>query len=167
MVALELIHTYYAYNRWANDRILTFAERLLPTQFTAKVGASFDSVRDTLVHVMNVERNWICRCRELPLLPNVEFDQVDDMLTIRQHWAQIEATTQAYIETLDEATLAQVIHYVNSRGQPNAFPIWQMLLHQNNHAMQHRSEVAVMLTQFGHSPGDMDFLIYIDSLQKS
>ena len=167
MVALELIQTYYTYNRWANRRILSFAEKLTPTQFTAKVGASFDSVRDTLVHTMNVERNWICRCRELPLSPNVEFDQVEDLATIQQHWAQIEATTEAYISTLDETMLARVIQYINSRGHPNAFPIWQMLLHQGNHAMQHRSEVAVMLTQFGHSPGDMDFLIYLDSLPKS
>jgi uncharacterized damage-inducible protein DinB len=36
------------------------------------------------------------------------------------------------------------------------------MMHQVNHATQHRSEAAVMLTQFGHSPGWLDLLYYID-----
>ena len=33
-----------------------------------------------------------------------------------------------------------------------------MMLHVANHGTQHRSEVAAMLTGFGHSPGDLDVL---------
>ena len=44
------------------------------------------------------------------------------------------------------------------------------MLHQANHATQHRtplrgvlrSEVAAMLTQFGHSPGELDLLRYLE-----
>jgi uncharacterized damage-inducible protein DinB len=36
------------------------------------------------------------------------------------------------------------------------------MIHQVNHATQHRSEVAVLLTQCDHSPGWLDFLHFID-----
>jgi uncharacterized damage-inducible protein DinB len=35
------------------------------------------------------------------------------------------------------------------------------MLHQANHATQHRSEVAAMLTQFGQSPGWLDLIFYL------
>jgi uncharacterized damage-inducible protein DinB len=81
-------------------------------------------------------------------------------------WAVIEADTQSFVKGVTEDDLARVIHYINSQGTPCAYPLWQMMVHQANHAAQHRSEVAVMLTQFGFSPGGLDFLVYIDSMQK-
>jgi uncharacterized damage-inducible protein DinB len=35
-----------------------------------------------------------------------------------------------------------------------------MMQHIANHGTQHRSEVAAMLTEAGHSPGDIDMLFY-------
>jgi uncharacterized damage-inducible protein DinB len=55
-----------------------------------------------------------------------------------------------------------MIAYTNTKGKPFAYPLWQLMLHQANHATQHRSENAAMLTRFGHSPGDLDFVLYLD-----
>jgi uncharacterized damage-inducible protein DinB len=38
--------------------------------------------------------------------------------------------------------------------------VWHVLLHVLNHNTQHRAEAAAMLTDLGHSPGDIDMLIY-------
>lgn len=73
--------------------------------------------------------------------------------------------TQTFVTSIDEPQLARLIHYVNAQAEPNAYPLWQILVHQVIHATQHRSEVAGMLTQFGHSPGWLDFLIFFDSNQ--
>ena len=49
------IQILYAYDRWANTRVLSAASRLSPEQFTRDLGGSFRSVRDTLVHIIGGE----------------------------------------------------------------------------------------------------------------
>jgi uncharacterized damage-inducible protein DinB len=50
-----------------------------------------------------------------------------------------------------------------TRWDGKTYPLvrWQMLQHLLLHSMQHRSEAALMLTDYGHSPGDIDFLFFI------
>lgn len=160
---LDLIRLLYTYNTWANGRILDTTAQLTPDQFVAKAGASFDSVRDTLVHTMSAQWMWLSRWQGTSPRSMLNPADYPDLDTLRQRWAEIEKDTQAFRATLDEATLKQVVEYTNTRGQPFAHLLWQLMLHQVNHATQHRSEVAVVLTQFGHSPGGLDLILFLGS----
>jgi uncharacterized damage-inducible protein DinB len=40
--------------------------------------------------------------------------------------------------------------------------LWQVIAHVAHHGMQHRSEAALLLTHFGHSPGDIDMVFWLD-----
>ena len=63
---------------------------------------------------------------------------------------------------LDDARLAAVVEYTNVQGEPWAYPLWQQMIHQVNHATQHRSEAAMMLTKLSRSPGLLDLLYFVD-----
>ena len=157
-----VICNLYDYNAWANGRILDTASRLTPAQLVAPGGASFDSVRDTLVHTMSAQwiylERWLGRSpREWP-----EAGSFPDLAAIRSRWDVIERDTQTFVLTLDDARLAAVVEYTNMQGERWAYPLWQQMIHQVNHATQHRSEAAVLLTQLGDSPGWLDLLYFVD-----
>ncbi|HEY4688378.1 MAG TPA: DinB family protein [Anaerolineae bacterium] len=162
---VDYIRALYAYNAWANERSLDTAAQLSAEQFFVRAGASFDSVHDTLVHILSAQWIWLSRWQGTS--PRAMLNPADfpDLAALRTRWDQVEQGTRAFVAGLDEAQLGRVVEFVNTAGEPHVFPLWQLMGHQVNHATQHRSEVAMILTQFGHSPGGLDFVRYLD-LQK-
>src|SRR5213593_335031 len=160
----ELVRTLYRYNAWATARILERAARLRPDELAAPSGASFSSVRETLVHIMAAQWIWLARWQGTS--PTSLLDGgFPDFASLRARWDQIERETQRSVAGLTDADLAKVVEYRNTRGERWAYPLWQQVVHQVNHATQHRGEVAAALTELGHSPGDLDLLIFVDETE--
>lgn len=69
---------------------------------------------------------------------------------------------QSLLEQLQDADLEPVITYASTAlpGKILAFPLWQQMVHQINHATQHRSEIAMRLTELGHSPGELGMSVF-------
>ena len=72
-----------------------------------------------------------------------------------RRWEREWAGYDAWFDRMDPAWLDQ---------DEEGIALWQALAHVVNHGTQHRSEVAVLLTAAGHSPGDLDMVDYIDSV---
>ena len=159
---IELIRTLYNYSAWANTRILDTAAQLSAEQFAASVGASYPSVQDTLVHTLSAQIAWLYRFQGKNAPPVLVSADFPDLATLRGRWDAVEAETQAFVAGLDDAALNAEIRVVDRAGNTNHYILWQIMMHQANHATQHRSEVAAMLTQFGYSPGDLDLLDYVE-----
>src|SRR3954451_13911985 len=156
---LDEIRDLYAYNVWANNLILDRAERLSQEQLLATDQRGV-SIWDTLAHTLDAQ--WIWLQRWLGISPREHLDAANfpDVATLRQRWEEVERESNDYLVRLDEAQLAQPLSYVNTRGERWVYPLWQQMMHQVNHATQHRSEVAWRLTALGLSPGDIDYLFY-------
>ena len=158
---LEFIRTLYAYSVWANNRVLDTASKLTQEQFSTPGNASLPSIHEILVHTLGAQRHWLYRFQKLTPPPFLGFEDCPDLPSLRAEWQAVNAQTSAFVDKLDDTALAEVIHYRNSAGDSFADPLWQIMTHQVNHATQHRSEVAALLTHFGHSPGDLDMILYI------
>src|SRR6516164_5645463 len=49
----------YAYNRWADQRVLDACRKLTPQQYVAEPTPGWSPVRSTLVHLAVVTNGWI------------------------------------------------------------------------------------------------------------
>ena len=156
---LEVIRTLYAYNAWANARILDTAEGLRLHDFISQHNGA-GSIREILVHTASAQWMWLERCQGSS--PRAMWNPGDFpyVATLRARWAEVEEATQRYLAKLQESELDRDVTYVSFRGETRTYPLWNALLHQANHATQHRSEAALLMTECGHSPGDLDLIVY-------
>jgi uncharacterized damage-inducible protein DinB len=163
---LDLIHTYYRYTNWGNLKILETAARLSDEQYNQKCDVSFGSVHGILVHTIAVQWLWLRRWQgnSPNALPKPE--EFAGLAALREYHSQIESETQAYLAALTETQVNAPLTYVNMKGREWTYPLWQLMLHQANHATQHRSEVAFITSQWAISPGGMDFLVFMDESWK-
>jgi uncharacterized damage-inducible protein DinB len=167
MMIVELIRNLYQYNNWANTRILNTAAQLRPDQLRAETKSSFGSVHSTLVHIVEAQWTWLKRWHGHSPSAPLDPQSFKDLIDLRTHWEEIESETQNFVATCTESDLARLITYRNYQNELWTYPLWQQMLHQVNHATQHRSEVALVLSAWGFSPGWMDFLYFIDENRPS
>lgn len=157
--------TLYDYTYWANRRIFHAAAQLTTEQFLAPTELTGGSVRNVLAHTLGAEWIWLTRCQEgrspHALLDPAQFTTLDALV---ERWAEEEAAMRGYLASLDDAALTQPLTYANTSGRVMSNTLWHILVHVVNHGTQHRSEVAHVLTRLGHSPGDLDMILYARDL---
>lgn len=159
---IQAVRDLFDYNYWANRHLLTVAAQLTPDQFTAPSAHSWGGVQGTLVHILDTEMGWrelLCGRPGAPELKPADFPTVD---ALQQGWQADEQIMRAYLDGLSDADLQGIIRYHTNTGALRERVLWHCLFHVVNHGMQHRSEVASMLTGYGHSPGDIDFTVFLN-----
>jgi len=156
------IQLLYRYNRWANATILNAVAPLSKDDFSRKLGGSFPSVRETLVHIMGAEWIWLRRWKGVSppaLLSAAEFPNLN---SIKHRWPEIEAEQMEFVAGITDALLQQPLKYVNLKGQVFEYPLGREMQHLVNHGSYHRGQVTNFLRQLGAQPVATDLLVYFD-----
>jgi uncharacterized damage-inducible protein DinB len=156
------ILTLFDYNYWANARVLNAAAHLSESQLTAPARLSHGSVRGALVHILAAEIIWRLRCQEgvypSALLSETEFPTLE---ALRRRWIEEEQAMRTYLNELTDEAINRPVHYKTTQGTPQETILWHILAHVVNHGTQFRGEAAVALSEYGHSPGDLDLIAFI------
>lgn len=161
MLGKTMLTTAAGYHRWATEQILERATRLSDEQYRAPHAHGGRSVHDTLFHMLRVDHVWrtVCERPGEPLTPLAPEDH-PDLATIREAWAREAAALSGLLDHLSDSELAAVVEIRDWQGRVSQIERWRTLYQMLLHGMQHRSELAQILTEHGHSPGDIDFIIY-------
>jgi uncharacterized damage-inducible protein DinB len=158
------LQTIYYYNYCANQRILTAAAQLSQDQFTAPATNSAGSLRGMIVHVLDAEYAWrmLLQHKTLDHFRELKADDFPTVDALVAHWREDEQSMRAWLATLTDADLDGVIRYTTDEGGTRERVLWHCLWHVVNHGTQHRSEAAVLLTDYGCSPGGLDFTAFLN-----
>jgi uncharacterized damage-inducible protein DinB len=151
----------YDYTCWGRDKMLDTAALLTAEQFDQETRFPIHTAKETLVHTMSAEFAYRMRCNGLRY-QNYTKDQFADVAALRAQWQAEEALMRTYLAEVGEADLQSEVTYWTPAGEEVVRVRLALLNQLFLHSMQHRAEVAQMLTEFGHSPGNIDYVVFVD-----
>jgi len=150
------VRDLFAYDEWANRRITAAAGQLTAEEFTRELGASFGSVRGTLIHIMWGEKRWLQRWLDGPALPDPPVTDYRDSASLQDGWLQVATDRRAFVADLTEAHLQSPM---NIRGQ--MYTLAELIKHITNHSTYHRGQIVLLLRLLGHAPPATDYRLFL------
>jgi uncharacterized damage-inducible protein DinB len=167
-VNVEEAHTLFAYNHWANRRLLATARLLSAEDFSRDLRASHTSVRGTLIHIIGGHWVWlrlwlgepskqiVARCdtiwdpAQFPHVPSLEAAH-----------ASLEHDQTTFIQGLTDNELTTRGSFEGFQGQQWELSLGEMMQHVLHHSSYHRGQVVTLLRQLGYTPAGTDFSIFL------
>jgi uncharacterized damage-inducible protein DinB len=158
----EYFRTLFAYTYWVRDRLLDQVAQLSQDEYEADRQLDYKSIRGTLVHALSSEAGYLARWQGRQVDPPINQETVPTVAALRERWAQQEKAMRGFLaELTDEGTKREMRQVSRQTGREVVNPLWVLMAQLVNHFTQHRAEVALAITQLGHSPGDLDFSLYM------
>jgi len=142
----------FEHNRWANLRAVEACAELTDAHLDARVHGTADSVRNTLLHIAGAEQSYVRR-----------LSGRQPTYSERDGWPGTERLRQALDESgralIELAELAEradpdAVLTGEYQGRPRTLPVATVYVQAINHATEHRSQIATILTQQGVEPPD-------------
>src|SRR5262249_55480168 len=152
--------TLIAYNRWAWGRVLDRVAELNDEQYASRQ-FNFGSVRSTLLHISSTENNYFARLFGRPQPARRTEELFPSFPALREDWERQFEDQKAFAASLTDGQVGENFSYIGANGQQQTSRRDLFLAQAINHSTQHRAEAAVALTEFGHSPGDLDVFIFV------
>ena len=157
----DVLGAMLRYHGTSTAKLATLAEELTDAELDAPIEGYDRSIRATFQHV--TDTGWLWHALfETGALPDFA-DAPSGRLTTVPEIIDAFQADHDWLEqwhsnaSEDELNGAIEVHFPWSPA-PASLPRWRILTQVVLHGQQHRSEIALALTRFGKSPGEIDFL---------
>lgn len=152
------------YNAWANAKLYDAAAALPDEAYRRDGGAFFGSVEGTLNHILVADRIWCWRLDGRGTPPD-RLDRIlyHDLAELRAARDAEDRRIRDYIDGLEDAAFLGSLTYSNMSGTSFSQPLNQVLAHVFNHQTHHRGQAHGLISRFGGTAPELDFIYYIRS----
>jgi uncharacterized damage-inducible protein DinB len=156
------VRTLFAFNRWANDRILAACRLLSDDEFTRDLKSSHGGIRGTLVHTLWSE--WVWFRRWLGESPKTVHDEHDfpDLAIVESQWSELDQERRLFLAIISDEKLLSTFAYVNRKDEHWEYSYVRAMQHMLNHSTYHRGQIVTMLRQLDRVPPVTDLLVFFD-----
>jgi len=141
------LNRLFAWDRWANREALASLQRSDP--------APRQSLR-YLAHIVAAERLWLARIEQEPQ-PMVVWPDLS-LAECGTELHKLAPLWEEYLAGLGPDELEQPVRYTNSKGEPWASRVEDILLHVVTHSAYHRGQIAADVRASGQTPAYTDFI---------
>lgn len=148
------------YNIWANNIVCGWLENISDEQWNQPILSSFNSIQETVLHIISAENTWLQRFRNEPVvwLQSTYKGTKDEHIAL---WKKTSEDFRLIVENFNEADLTKNLEFKRLNGEPYSMPFYQLFAHVVNHATYHRGQLVTMLRQSGFvNVGPTDLLGY-------
>ncbi|MDE2932518.1 MAG: DinB family protein [Chloroflexota bacterium] len=147
----------YDHHAWSMDRLLAQAREVPPELAAEPSRPDGLSLRDTLAHIVSAEGRWLRRFQRRE--EHVRF-RPDSVAGVASGWMALQAEVRAFLADLEPADLGRAIE--RDPGPRDRGTLAAGITHVLMHGAQHSAEAAELLTRLGYSPGQLDYMEFLD-----
>jgi uncharacterized damage-inducible protein DinB len=148
----------FAYNKWANDRMLGSLQPLTTEQLAQALGMSFPSVSATAAHIAAAEWIWLSRWKGTSPSAMPDWATAPSLPAVTARFAALEDERTVFLRGLSDADLTRPLTYTLLSGASDTQPLVVLFQHVVNHGTYHRGQIAGMLRQLGATPAPTDLI---------
>jgi uncharacterized damage-inducible protein DinB len=160
-VDLDYFRLTFAHTYWAWGRVLDQVEQISQEDYIAPRLLDHQSIRDTLLHAMGAESRYLSIWSGEPAGPRQTVESAPTVAELRAAWSDQQRRVEAFLSKLTPDECDREVSQVSARtGQVLVSPMWLLMVQVLHHHTQHRAEIALHITDLGHSPGDLDITRY-------
>jgi uncharacterized damage-inducible protein DinB len=166
-MTLDDIRSHYAYNEWANARLIGVMAGLDEERLSTPVVSSFPSALATFNHLVAAEWVWLCRWQGNSPSSFPDWNDGAAFGFLQAKLMEVEAERRTFLASLNEERLQSELLYRTLNGQEYVTRLLDLFLHVVNHSSYHRGQLTTILRQIGATPVSTDIITYRRELAPS